>query len=126
MTNSAFTNARQEVMTTAQGLSWIELPSSVTAVTDYAFAECSDMTGITCSGVSYFGTGVFSGCTGLETLHLGVGVSYIGHGAFAGCTGLLRIDYDGTTSQWNTITKESDWTDQGGFYIQCSNGQLAP
>ena len=126
MTNSAFTHAKQEVMTTAQGLSWIELPASVTAVTDYAFADCTDLTGITCSGVSYFGTGVFSGCSGLQTLHLGTGVTYIGHGAFAGCTGLLRIDYDGTTAQWNAIPKESDWTDQGGFYIQCSNGQVAP
>lgn len=126
ITNHAFENAKQEVMTTAQGLSSIEIPSSVTAVTDYAFAGCTDLSAVTLSGVSYFGEGAFSGCTGLSTLHMGTGVTYLGYRSFSGCSGLIRIDYDGTVAQWNAIPKDSGWTDQSGFYIQCSDGQVTP
>ena len=104
------------------------IPSSVTSVTNYAFAEVASLSAVTfAEGIEEIGLGAFKDCTGLTYVTLsGATLATLGSKAFEGCTSLQRIDYGGTCYQWSQIAKAADWTDQGGFYIQCVDGQTAP
>ena len=47
---------------------------------------------------------------------------------FPYCENLYTIDYEGTISQWNSITKAGSWITGGDntylIKIQCSNGSI--
>lgn len=119
ITNSAFTHVCQQADTGAS-LGWMEIPSSVTTVENYAFAGLSGMTAVTCSAVTYFGTGAFKDCSGFETVDL-TGAAYLGPMCFKGCRGLEMITYGHTVAQWNAIRKAADWIDRE-VPVQCTDG----
>ena len=65
----------------------------------YAFAERTDITSIT----------------------LSLGVTAIEYRAFWKCTGLTTINYKGTETQWNAISKENGWdTGAGSYTVTCN------
>ena len=80
------------------------MPDSITTIGDYAFQFCTSLTSITIPD----------------------NVTSIGSCAFYWCTNLNSITFNGTTSQWNAITKGAGWTNNvPATYVQCSDGQVA-
>ena len=68
------------------------IPSSVTAIGDYAFIGCTGLTSITIpSSVTSIGEGAFAYCSGLTSITIPSSVTSIGKWAFAYCTGLTSI-----------------------------------
>ena len=63
---------------------------------------------------------------GLTSITIPSSVTSIGNSAFSGCSGLTSINYQGTTAQWNAISKWSDWNYNTGKYkICCTDGEIA-
>ncbi|MBQ4586458.1 MAG: leucine-rich repeat protein, partial [Clostridia bacterium] len=58
----------------------------------------------------------FSGCSGLTSVVIGDSVTSIGSFAFSGCSGLTSIKYRGAQTQWNKITKGTNWDSATGNY----------
>ncbi len=70
----------------------ITLPSSATAVADYAFAGNGSISSVTIpANITSVGSYAFSGCTGLTSAVFGGSVS-LGGGAFYGCSSLGYVD----------------------------------
>ena len=68
------------------------VPGNVSAVKQYAFYNCSEITNIVIPNcVTSIGESAFSGCSKTEGLYLGNSIESIGDNAFAGCNGLLEI-----------------------------------
>ena len=68
------------------------IPSGVTSIGTYAFADCSSLTSVTIpSGVTSIGAGAFSGCSSLTSVTIPSSVTSIGPGAFSGCNKLTHI-----------------------------------
>ncbi len=64
----------------------------------------------------------FYGCNYLESITIPISLESIGENAFSGCTNLTSITYEGTTSQWDSITKGKNWDESTGSYtIHCNN-----
>ncbi len=65
---------------------------SVTAIGEYAFTGCINLTSIAIpNSVTSIERGAFSWCTGLTNIEIPNGVTSIGHNAFSGCAGLTSI-----------------------------------
>ena len=81
----------------------IVIPNGVKTISRYAFAGCADITSVT----------------------IGSSVKSIRENAFEGCAGLTSINYEGTTSRWNAITKGAGWnTDTGDYTVYCTDGTI--
>ena len=115
-------------------LTEITIPDTVTSIGDYAFSDCSKLTEITIpDSVTSIGSGAFYycsklteitipdsvtsikdytfyGCSSLEEITIPDSVTSIGSYAFRECSSLTSINYNGTKSQWYTISKFSDWS----------------
>ena len=70
------------------------------------------------------GYDAFLGCTLLSSITIPDSVSYIRNNAFRGCRNLMDIYYNDTISQWNSITKGSDWKTNvpTGCVVHCTDG----
>ena len=78
------------------------------------------------AGLTDVADGAFEGCTTLTSIELPYGVTSIGARAFCGCENLESITYNGTISQWQGITKGTDWDYNTGEYtIRCTDGDIA-
>ena len=78
----------------------VHLPSTITSIGDYAFADCTSFVGLPSSGsafevipasVTTLGKGVFKGCATLERRTIGDGVKTVPAETFDGCGTLKRI-----------------------------------
>lgn len=67
-------------------ISTIYLPNSLLEIGGYAFTESS-----------------------LVEINLPSSITRIGAGAFDCCSGLCRINFNGTSDQWNSVIKEYEW-----------------
>lgn len=66
---------------------------SVTAIGEYAFTGCINLTSITIpNSVTSIERGAFSWCTGLTSIEIPNGVTSIGHNAFSECSRLRSIE----------------------------------
>ena len=103
------------------------LPGSVTSIGDYALADCTSLTSITIpdSVTSIGGDYAFSNCTSLTSITIPNSVTSIGAYAFYGCESLTSITFDGTTTEWNDISKGGAWNfDTSATEVVCSNGTV--
>ena len=105
----------------------IPVDGSVTSIGDSAFWGCSGLTSITIpDSVTSIGEMAFDICIRLTSVTIGSGVTSIGDRAFWGCIRLTSIEHNGTISQWNAISKGSDWNMATGEYtIHCTDGDIA-
>ena len=77
-----------------EGLPNTTIPSSVTEIKEYAFANCSgnsDKKFLIPSSVSKLGTGVFSGNKALKSIEIEASLNYIPTWTFSGCTNLETV-----------------------------------
>ena len=90
-------------------LTSVTMPGSITAIDSSAFYGCTSLTNITIpDGVTTIGSYAFSGCYNLASVAIPESVTSIGNCAFYNCS-LTAINYSGTKSQWNVISKGYDW-----------------
>ena len=105
----------------------ISIPSSVRTIGEHAFCYCSNLTSVVIpSSVTSIGYGAFSRCNKLASVTIPVSVTNIGGYAFSNCSALNSIVYKGTKTQWNSITKGSNWNKNSAFTgVSCSNGTVS-
>ena len=73
------------------------IPTTVTAIDDYAFSGCSTLAGIDIpASVTTLGDFAFRSCSALRNVFIPEGVTSIGASAFFDCTTLQRIDIPAT------------------------------
>ena len=80
-----------------------DIPNSVTSIGEWSFAYCRSLTFIVIPD----------------------SINSIGDNAFLNSTNLNSITFEGTTAQWNAISKGVDWSGNvPATYVQCSDGQV--
>lgn len=95
--NSTFTNCAS--------LESVTIPSSVQALGANAFSGCTALKNVSIpEGVTTVPAGAFSGCSALESVMLPASVAAIGDGAFTGCGKLKTIEFQGSDTQWKSLT----------------------
>ena len=101
----------------------IEIPAGVTCIADKTFDGCSALASVKLpSGLTKISDDAFAVCTSLTSVTIPSGVTEIGGGAFWGCTSLNHIYYEGTTAQWDAITKGDHWNYDvpGPLHLRCT------
>ena len=99
-------------------LSTINITSSVNSIGFGAFADCNSLSTINIpnnlTDLQFF---TFSRCTSLKSIIIPNSVTKIGWGVFSGCKFLKKIIYQGTSQQWQQITKHEKWREGSNFTI---------
>ena len=86
-------------------LASVTIPGSVPKLGEVAFAGCTSLADVTIAdGVTAIGNAAFEGCTSLASVGIPRSVTRIYGNAFSNCSPNLKIQYDGTKSQWNAIS----------------------
>ncbi len=109
-----------------KGLTSVTIPDGVTSIELGAFYQCTGLTSIIIpDSVASIGGGAFDGCKGLTSVTLPASITEIDGYAFSGCTKLTEIHYNGTTEQWEAISKDADWNAGIDDYtICCTDGEI--
>ena len=131
-------------------LTSLTLPDSLTTIGESSVAECTSLTAVTIpTGVTTINRAAFSGstslnnivfpegitvlnefmfrsCSGLNTVSLPSTITSIGDRFFDGCTSLATVNYNGTTSQWQALSKGSYWKNNvpSSCKVYCTNGTI--
>ena len=119
------TRISQSMFNRCTSLVSVTMGNNVTSIGSYAFYICENLTSITISdSVKTIGDEAFVYCDKLESVVIGSNVVNIKYQSFSGCTKLTNITFNGTMSQWNNITKGSNWNKNvSATYVQCLDGQ---
>lgn len=104
----------------------IPTDGSVTSIGQSAFSGRKSLTSITIpDGVTSVGKSAFSGCSHLTGITIPISVTTIGESVLNGCSCLTTITFEGTTEQWNAITKGGSWNENTGSYTLTCLGDVA-
>lgn len=99
-------------------LSTINIPSSVNSIEYAAFSGCTSLSTINIpNNLTDLQLFTFSRCTSLKSIIIPNSVTKIGWGVFSGCKFLKKIIYQGTSQQWQQITKHEKWREGSNFTI---------
>ena len=107
-------------------LTALTIPDSVKTIGSVAFGG-NDFTSIKIpNGVKKIELKTFASCSNLATVDIPSSITAIGSQAFAGCKKLTSFNFEGTTSQWNSITKGELWDDGvPATVVRCTDGNVA-
>ena len=89
-----------------------------------AFYNCLSLTGVTLpDSLKSVDDNAFAYCYKITSVTLGSGLENIGNQAFNACNKITTFNYNGTTSDWQNVSKGTSWN---GYFIisevMCSNG----
>ena len=109
----------------------MRIPATVTSIGTSAFFACVNMSKVIIpKSLTSIGDSAFSLCLKLTEITLQNSVTSIGRRAFYGCSALLKINFNGTSVQWNAITKGEEWYYTNGangnpnLVVVCENGKI--
>ena len=106
-------------------LTEIAIPTSVTSIGGCAFMGCTSLTEIVIpTSVTSIGGRAFEKCTSLTEVVIPASVTNIDGPAFAECTSLTEITYNGTTAQWDSITKDRLLEYNKSVIVHCTDGDI--
>lgn len=86
----------------------VTIPASVTIVGEQAFGECQKLETVRYSG-KVIGDRMFVRCIKMKNFTITKSTTEIVGGCFNYCENLTLITYEGTISEWNSITKHTNW-----------------
>lgn len=91
-----------------------------------AFDSCISLTSIVIpDGVTTIGSYAFADCTALTSVSMGNSVTKISSYVFYNCRSLMNINFKGTMSQWDAITKGTDWdANTNNYTVYCTDGNI--
>lgn len=100
----------------------VTISDGVTSIGDGAFFSCKGLKSIIIpDSVMSIGDWAFGGCSSLNSITIPDSVTSIDSKAFYNCSSLTNVNFNGTKSQWETITKRNIF-DQKGKKIMCADG----
>ena len=89
------------------------IPSDIKIIGDWAFYDCSGLTGELnlggCTSLTSIGSYAFSYCDGLTSLTLPSSLQNIGKYAFSICNNIEMLEYQGTLEQYLSIDMDTNW-----------------
>lgn len=101
----------KETGTLVLGCKNSEVPDNITAIGEWAFARCHNLTDVTIpDSVNAICEYSFVVCDSLTSVVISDSVTFIGSGAFNGCDNLTDVYYTGTEEEWNAIDI-GDWNE---------------
>ena len=105
----------------------VTIPGSIASISSEAFRGCSSLTSVIIgNGVTTISNNVFWGCTSLTSITIPGSVTSIGKSAFQNCSGIAEVSFEGTTAQWNSITKDANWNSKvPATHVHCTDGDVA-
>ena len=110
------------------GLTSVTMPNNVTSIGEDAFYGCSSLTSITIpNSITSISNHTFNSCSNLISVTIQDSVTSIGISAFNGCRNLTSVTYNGTTTQWNAITKGIYWklNVPSTCIVHCTDGDIS-
>jgi len=82
----------------------------------------SSLSVVLAEGVTSIENAAFANAEGLTDVTIPRSVTYIGNDAFSGCTALTDLYYQGTTEEWDSVTKAAEWAHNApAFTVHCLN-----
>ncbi|MCR5433675.1 MAG: leucine-rich repeat protein [Bacteroidaceae bacterium] len=100
---SSVTAIEDSAFNNCTGLTSISIPSSVTSIGELAFKNCNGLTNITIpSSVTSIGNWAFEYCSGLTSITIPSSVTSIGYTAFRHCSGLTSISVESGNSKYDS------------------------
>lgn len=105
----------------------ITLENESTSLGTNAFMNCHNLKTIEIpSNIVTIGISSFQGCENLEAIKIPSGVNEIMTRTFLICTSLTSITYNGTSIQFNNITKENYWKEfvPSSCIVHCTDGDF--
>ena len=151
---NSVTNIGNRVFSGCSSLKKVTIPDTVTSMGNNVFTSCSKLEynvkdnikylgntknpylylfSVTYSGTTveidsncrFISESAFRNFTTLESVIIPDTVTSIGQGAFQGCSSLAGIEFNGTTTQWNNITKYYGWNyNVPATKVICSDGEV--
>lgn len=117
------TEIREFCFSGCASLKEVVLPPQVKTVWNYAFSQCSRLEKINMEGVEKISGLAFFHCDSLRAVTLSDTLRELSGQVFLNCPVLEELHFDGSTAEWNAVSKGANWWPDGGKIV-CKDGEL--